>query len=43
MEQLTRCNHCGLEWLVWFGEFPGEPDDVDWTCPACGSDDTVCV
>ena len=40
MEQLTRCNHCGLEWLVWFDD---EPDDADWTCPACGTDDTTCI
>jgi predicted RNA-binding Zn-ribbon protein involved in translation (DUF1610 family) len=41
MEQLTRCNDCGDEFLAWAedGEFSGD----EFTCPACGSEDTTCI
>jgi len=40
MEQLTRCNHCGYEYLVWIED---EPSGEEFACPACGSEDTTCV
>lgn len=48
MEQLTRCNHCGYEYLVALWDPYEEPrlgyvDGEEFVCPACGSEDTTCI
>jgi len=46
MEQETQCNNCACIFLAWIEEDElgyCEPTGNEFTCPACGSEDTTCI